>query len=123
MKTAVLTLCCCACAAMAAAQNRPQAGGGPRFQPRVQLQSAPPTALYAVRPQSEQGAVVFGKHAPQTRRIETGSPGGAPDVEIICGMRVIRKTADDDPKIVIKPDPVVRGAIRVIKPDVCTSKK
>ena len=123
MKTALLAFCFCGCAAIAAAQDRPQAATGPRFQPRVQAPSAPPTALYAVRPQAEGGALVFGKHAPQTRRLETGSPGGAPDVEIICGMRVIRKTADDDPKIVIKPDPAVRGAIRVIKPDVCTSKK
>ena len=121
MKTALLAFCFCGCAAMAAAQDRAQTGTGPRFEPRVAAPSAPPTALYATRPQADGGVRVLRKHPP--RRIEPGSRSEVPEVEIICGMRVIRKTADDDPKIVVKPDPDVRGAIRVIKPDVCTSRK
>ena len=82
--------------------------------------SAPAPALYA---RQAKLVTAGNKHPPRALSTQTGSPSREPDVEIICGMKVIRKTADDDPKIVVVPDPSVRGAIRTITPDVCTSKK
>jgi hypothetical protein len=51
---------------------------------------------------------------------DTSSPV---DVRVICGLTVIRKSADVDPAIVL---PAARGtnpAVRRIEPDVCTSAR
>lgn len=89
-----------------------------RFQPRVSVQSAPPPPLYATAsgPTRQIESVAIVRHdAPDVNAKSN-------DVEVICGMTVIRKTPDADPKMVIKADRN-GAAVRKIEPNVCTNRE
>ena len=87
-----------------------------RFQPRVSAQTAPPPALYSTASQPNRTAQAVNV----IRHYATAPKSRTNDTQVICGMTVIRKTPEADPKIVIKPERA-GSAVRRIEPNVCTN--
>jgi hypothetical protein len=92
--------------------------GTVRFEPKLVL-GAPPTALYRQPRQGQQkrGQVHVVNHAP-LKALDAPT-----DTEIICGMKVIRKGAEQDPGIIAKPSTQSHAAIRRFAPQVCAGSK
>jgi hypothetical protein len=85
-----------------------------RFQPKLAVGSEAPK-LY-------ERHTVTSRFSPQARS-DQPTAARADDTEIVCGMKVIRKTHDADPKIVFKPKLTVNPAVRKITPPVCSAPK
>ena len=88
-----------------------------RFQPQL------PAIGSAAPPLYEPRQTVPARFAPQARPREVATTVPGDETEIICGMKVIRKTHDTDPKIVLKPKLNPKPAARKITPPVCSAPK
>jgi hypothetical protein len=104
---------------LAAAEQRSRSGSPMKFQPKLSVGAAPP--VWYAQPRADPGKVPP-RHDVQA--IPSAVPRGSADVEIICGMRVIRKGPEQDPGIIVRSSGDSRGAaVRRLEPQVCRGSR